>query len=77
MFEDIGVGTSVTNASEQLASDVVRLTGVMPDKIRFFEHYPKHDSLDEIRYEWKGAVAHRASWSPVSDVEKIRNLFEI
>jgi hypothetical protein len=53
-FEDIGEGTSVTNASEQLATEIVDLKDFNPTNCRFFETYSQYnyDSFDEIIYQW-------------------------
>ncbi|HPC09542.1 MAG TPA: hypothetical protein PLN85_00510 [archaeon] len=67
LFEDIGNGTSVTNASEQLASDIVNLYSINPTKCRFFETYRiyNYDSIDEITYEWdynNKFIARKPTW---------------
>jgi len=53
-FEDIGEGTSVTNASEQLASEIVSQLKFNPKDCRFFETYQEYnyDGFDEIEYDW-------------------------
>ena len=65
-FENMGVGTSVTNMSEELATQIVHLYGLDPQTTRFFESY-KYDreprSLDEIEYTWHGNIARRPQWS--------------
>lgn len=59
LFENIGEGTSVTNASEQLASEITKSLALDPEKCRFFETYREfdNDSFDEITYQWKDGVA--------------------
>lgn len=54
-FIDLGAGTSVTNASEQLASEIVNGYNLIPEDCRFFETYQQYnyDTFDEIEYEWK------------------------
>ncbi len=53
LFEDIDQGTSVTNASEQLATEVVNKFDLNPEKCRFFETYRKYgEDVDEITYDW-------------------------
>jgi hypothetical protein len=53
MFQNTGIGTSVTNASEQLASEIINELKANPNLCRFFETYPENDmSIDEITYEW-------------------------
>lgn len=70
LFEDIDDGTSVTNASEQLASEIVNEYGFHPGDCRFFETYRQYDyeTFDEITYHWesndKGHVASNPSWKP-------------
>lgn len=73
-FIDIGKGTSVTNASEKLATDMVNKFILRPEDCRFFETYSQHnyDSFDEIEYDWKprGSAweAEKARWRP-ADIE--------
>ena len=64
IFEDIGKGTSVTNASEQLATEIVSLRKLDHNKCRFFEYYPKDNSFDEITYSWINNEAFKAQWKP-------------
>jgi hypothetical protein len=54
LFENLGIGTSVTNASEQLASQIINISRYEPEKCRFFETYKEndYDSFDEITYTW-------------------------
>ena len=76
-FIDIGKGTSVTNASEQLASEIVNQFSLAPDDCQFFEVYEYNDSFDEIEYTWtsKGGVwkADGPEWK-LGD-NKIKDLF--
>lgn len=78
-FEDIGDGTSVTNASEQLASEIVNKMDLDPANCRFFETYGQYDydSFDEINYQWNMVYgeweAKHPDWLPASD--EIKNLF--
>lgn len=66
-FEDMGEGTSVTNFSEELATQMVRNLGLDPEKTRFFESYLNDDgkvrSLDEIKYHWDDGRAHTPNWT--------------
>jgi hypothetical protein len=72
-FEDLGVGTSVTNASEQLATEIVEKLGLEPEKTRFFETYDKK-TLDEISYSWLDYKASSPDWSrPYLDVRHVFN----
>lgn len=87
-FEDFGDGTSVTNASEQLATEIVDKMNYDPSDCRFFETYnrreplhgdktPYYDTFDEITYEWsfnRGRwEAKSPDWHPAP--EEIKNLF--
>jgi len=63
-FNDLGIGTSVTNASEQLATEIVQKYGFDFDKCIFFEWYNNEESLDLIAYTWNKNVASNPSWSP-------------
>lgn len=58
-FEDLNHGTSVTNASEQLASEIVQLLNLSPEDCRFFETYDGIE-FDEISYDWD---LKRGKWS--------------
>lgn len=52
-FEDMGEGTSVTNASEQLATEIVEKEGLDFKNTRFFEWYPYYDGeVSEVIYLW-------------------------
>lgn len=79
-FIDIGKGTSVTNASEQLASEMVNKFILRPEDCRFFETYQQYgyESFDEIKYSWQpnGSVwtASNPDWKPVND-EGIKEVF--
>lgn len=60
-FQDLGIGTSVTNASEQLASEIVLKENLNPEICRFFEFYPGRE-VSEVTYQWNGIVASSAQW---------------
>jgi hypothetical protein len=65
-FEDIDKGTSVTNFSEQLATEIIALKGYDPEKCRFFEYYGKIlKEYSRIDYEWHGKVASEPNWLPM------------
>ena len=82
LFENIGIGTSVTNASEILATQMVAMFHYKPENCRFFETYSEYDykSFDEINYTWKQKlgrsgdyewVAENAQWKPgPEDIEE-------
>ncbi len=53
IFQDLGRGTSVTNASEQLATEVGRLKSLDPLKTVWLECYPYYGGdydVDQITY---------------------------
>jgi hypothetical protein len=73
-FINIGDGTSVTNASEQLATEVTKEWKLDPENCRFFEVYKEYDwdGFAEVTYTWKDGVAHNAQWKPADkEIEKI------
>jgi len=80
-FIDINDGTSVTNASEQIASEIVNEYKLDPDNCRFFETYQQYDydSFDEIEYIWKKDIlgllwiAKNPQWKPAS--EELKKIF--
>jgi hypothetical protein len=73
-FEDIGVGTSVTNASEMLATEMVLKYGVHPRFCHFYETYLHDDrTFDEITYTWINGKAENANWKPSTD----RQIFDL
>ena len=74
LFEDIDDGMSVTNASEQIASEIVKDWKLNPDDCRFFETYRQYDyeTFDEITYMWMENKAYNPSWKPA---EEFRNIF--
>ena len=78
-FEDIGDGTSVTNASEQLASEIINKMEYDPDDCKFFETYKQYDydTFDEINYQWSfNNIEFKASkpvWIPAD--KSIKKMF--
>lgn len=62
-FENMDEGTSITNASEQLASEIVQKYGLDPENTRFFETYDR-EQIDEISYSWQDLVASSPKWFP-------------
>lgn len=77
LFEDIGFGTSVTNASEQLASEIIQKMNYEHDDCRFFETYSQYDydSFDEIKYTWtlknEKWIASYPVWKPSNNVKPL------
>lgn len=75
LFEDLGIGTSVTNASELLATQIVAKMKYMPMDCKFFETYREYDyeSIDEVEYSWRyepktdSWIARNARWKPTDD----------
>jgi len=71
------VGTSVTNASEQLAQEIVNLFSLRPQDCRFFETYSEFDyeTFDEIEYDWWPDLYHwearSPKWKPVIEDDLI------
>ena len=66
-FEDNGIGTSVTNCAEKLATEIVELKKLDPERCYFFEWYPyyedKNGGVSMIEYKWKDNKAYNATWS--------------
>lgn len=68
IFEDIAEGTSVTNATEQLAGEIVNKFNYDPHDCKFYETYSQHcyDTFDQIIYTWiernSKYEAHHAQW---------------
>jgi hypothetical protein len=68
-FVNTGNGTSVTNASEEIATEILDKENLDPQNCRFFEWYPENDhidsdfaSVDEITYIWDGKKASYPYW---------------
>lgn len=66
VFEDLDKGTSVTNASEQLATEIVSLEGLDFTKCKFFETYVE-GLFDEVTYTWNNGEAKNPVWQPISE----------
>lgn len=70
-FENLGEGTSVTNASEQLATEIIEKELLNPAACKFFEWYPEYEGrVDQVEYRWKGSIACNAEWSHYCDKEE-------
>lgn len=50
-IEDIGIGVSVTNAIEEIAT-VLQLTRSLKTTDRFFEWYKDGDEVSEVKFSW-------------------------
>lgn len=70
-FEDTNEGTSVTNASEQLATEIVNQYKLNPNKCRFFETYSQYDyeDFDEIQYDWVKKIGMYANLQKDNAIE--------
>jgi len=72
-----GEGTSVTNVSEKLASEIVNKENLNPYQCRFFEEYKEYETFDEITYDWikNGNIwkAFNPFWTPGN--EEFKELF--
>jgi len=75
-FEELddNQGTSVTNVSEHLATQMIKKLNIRPGLCKFFESYPenrhrKDRSFDEILYTWQGNVASKPHWLPAKNME--------
>ncbi len=67
-------GMSVTNAAEDIATQVRREFGLDPDQTRWIEHYPERQhhvhnrihiepaTYDEVIYTWDGYQASEPTW---------------
>lgn len=69
-FEDVGMGTSVTNMSEHLATEMVVKYNLHPQNCRFFETYNhpgEERTFDEITYTWEGRKASNPEWKPSTE----------
>jgi hypothetical protein len=64
-FEDINIGSSVTNSAEILATSTIRAYSWDPENCLFFEWYRDSytgDTVDEIIYVWDDQIATNPSW---------------
>lgn len=73
VFEDLGHGTSVTNASELLATEIGALKGLDPQNTAWLECYPYNGSdfsLDRISYTYdsKQGKYHSPNWGVLGNV---------
>jgi hypothetical protein len=66
LFEDINVGSSVTNSSELIAGQIVNIYNLNPKNCRFFETYEdfSYDTFDEIEYSWNFVNEHYEAKNP-------------
>jgi len=82
LFENTDEGVSVTNASEQLATEIVELLKLDPDDCRFFEKYSHNLCVDEITYLWRENEFNDSKWKAIDPQwkytpdEKINKLWD-
>lgn len=76
-------GMSVTNASKDIATQVVRAFNLDPARTRWIEHYPqeawryhgreeiKPATYDEVFYSWRELEAREPGWQriPLEEIE--------
>lgn len=81
IFQDLGKGTSVTNASEQLATEIGKLKNLDPEKTIWLECYPYYGGdydIDRIFYSYDPFIKKYSdpTWGPVKNdniVQFLRN----
>lgn len=68
VFTDMGIGTSVTNASEALATEMVKMLKLDPVKTLWAERYIRGpvETLDQIHYSWNGSKFYNPRWRRIS-----------
>jgi hypothetical protein len=73
ILSELGGGRSVTNAIEQIATNLMRevLHGTSYTRIVWIEHYPVEDrssgeSWDLVTFDWSGTVAAFPEWSNIN-----------
>ena len=63
-------GMSVTNAAEQLATELVQHYHLDPTKTRWIEHYPAlygaPETFDALSFTWHGKIARTPTWRRVT-----------
>lgn len=80
VFEDMGwdTGTSITNASEQLANEIAELKNLHPNRTGWMECYPRYSKdfdIDRITYTYdfeKKRYRH-AQWSRCMDMTIVKH----
>jgi hypothetical protein len=70
-FEDIGVGTSVTNASEIIATEIVKKYNFNPQNCKFYETYEDSGEIDGIEYTWVNGKASAPRWHPEDPIKRL------
>ena len=78
VFEDIGSGMSVTNATEQLAGEIVKEYKLDPEYCWFYETYRQfdHETFEEVDYTWVIKDGKWVASSPEwSEADNFKNIF--
>lgn len=73
MFTDTGVGTSITNAAEQVIEEVYhkKLFGFVKENCLFIETYDKYkDGVDIIIPVWNGETVADVGWAHLGKILK-------
>lgn len=74
IFTDLGIGTSVTNASEQLVEEVyfksITQLGIDKSNVAFSEMYQesKVEDLDLVIPTWKGNKVINVNWKNIAQI---------
>jgi hypothetical protein len=73
VFTDIGVGTSVTNFSEFLATEMINKLSLNPDETLWAERYVhgKEETLDQILYHWDGFKYRKPEWRRIPGMKQL------
>jgi hypothetical protein len=75
VLSDMGKGTSVTNAAEQIITELYnsKLKNLPKDNLIFAETYPyveEDQTFDQIIPEWDGNSVKRVSWKHLATIVK-------
>ena len=71
-------GISVTNAAEELATEIARLHRLTPDTTTWIEHYDRNsyrhaddmqETFDDITFTWRNGAAHAPQWTRLTATE--------
>ena len=84
MATELGKGVCVTHSAEVIASEIVRIHWINPDRLIYIEHYPSHQILTHgesyalVTFTWSGQKATAPKWQPLASDESkelLTNLF--
>ena len=72
-------GTSITNASEQIATEIVKKYFLPVEDFKFIETYPYHwkeqgIEFDEVKYNWNGKDFEHPHWRRIKKDEDLYKL---